>query len=117
MRNKLFMLGLAFLVSGCMAFAATTYSGTVSDSNCGVKHAHPSTAAAQCVAKCVSGGAQYVLVSKGKVYKMDPQDKFADYAGKYVHVKGTMNGDTITADSVSAPTHHHAPAATSGGGR
>ncbi|MGH9452561.1 MAG: DUF5818 domain-containing protein [Terriglobia bacterium] len=114
MRNKLFMLGVAFLVSGCMAFAATTYSGTVSDSNCGVKHAHPSTAAAQCVAKCVSGGAQYVLVSKDKVYKLDSQDKFADYAGKYVRVKGTLNGDTIAVDSVEAP-HHHGMAKPSGG--
>ncbi len=115
MKKTLMMLGVSLLVSACMAVAASSFYGTVSDSNCGVKHAHPGTAAARCVAKCVSGGAQYVLVSHGKVYKLDPQDKFADYAGKAVKVTGTRKGDTITAESV-AGLHHHAPAAKSSGG-
>jgi Protein of unknown function (DUF5818) len=105
MKRKVLMLGIAILISGCMAFAASTFSGTVSDSNCGLKHSHPSKAAAECVAKCVKGGAQYVLVSHGKIYKLDPQDKFTDYAGRYVHVKGTLSGDTIAVDSVEAPHH------------
>ncbi|MGH9430317.1 MAG: DUF5818 domain-containing protein [Terriglobia bacterium] len=113
MKRKLLMLGVGILLSGCMAFAATTYSGVVSDSNCGVKHSHASKAAAECVAKCVKGGAQYVLVDHGKVYKLDSQDKFADYAGKYVRVKGTLNGDTIAVDSVEAP--HHMMSKPSGG--
>ena len=107
MKKTLLMLGVSLLISASMVLAASSFYGTVSDSNCGAKHAHPSTAAAQCVAKCVSGGAQYVLVSHGKVYKLDPQDKFADYAGKAVKVTGSRKGDTITAESVSAP-HHHA---------
>jgi hypothetical protein len=73
----------------------------VSDSHCGAKHSTASDDAAQCVEKCVSGGASYVLVSKGKVYQLDPQDKFKGMGGKSVTVKGTVSGDTITAASVS----------------
>jgi hypothetical protein len=43
-----------------------------------------------------------VLVSDGKVYQLDAQDKFAEYAGKSVKVTGEMKGDTITVESVSA---------------
>ena len=45
-----------------------------------------------------------MLVSKGKVYQLDPQDKFADFAGKSVKVTGAMSGDSITAESVEAHT-------------
>ena len=101
--KKLAMLFTALLLFGCMAFAASkSWVGTVSDSNCGAKHATASDQAAACVAKCVSGGGKYVLVSKGKVYQVEPQDKFSDFAGKSVKVAGAMKGDTITASSVSA---------------
>ena len=103
MTKKLTMLGVAFLLVGCMSWAAgRTFVGTVSDDHCGAKHAMASDAAAQCVGGCVQKGAKYVLVSHGKVYKLDPQDKFADFAGKSVKVKGTLSGDTITAESVEA---------------
>ena len=65
-----------------------------------------SEAAAKCVAKCVTDGAKYVLVSKGKVYSVEPQEKFADFAGKSVKVTGSMSGDAITADTVEAAASH-----------
>jgi hypothetical protein len=109
MTRRLTMLGFAFLVAGCMSWAAArTFRGTVSDEHCGAKHAKAGDEAAQCVAKCVQGGAKYALVSHGKVYKVDPQDKFADFAGKSVKVTGTLSGDTITAETVE-------PAAAAGG--
>ncbi len=107
MTKKLAMLVLSLLVVGCMAFAAEAekgITGTVSDSNCGAKHAQPGKEAAECVEKCVSGGAQYVLVSKGKVYKLDAQDKFKGMGGKRVHVKGEVSGDSITVSDVSEAT-------------
>jgi hypothetical protein len=106
MSKRLLMLVVALMVSGCMAMAAESWTGTVSDSNCGLKHSEPSAAAAKCVAGCVAKGAKYVLVSKGKVYSVEPQDKFADFAGKSVKVTGTMEGDSITAESVMAAGHH-----------
>ena len=106
MSRKIWMLAVTLLVSGCMAMAAESWTGTVSDSMCGAKHATASAAAAKCVAGCVSKGAKYVLVSKGKVYSVEPQDKFADYAGKSVKVTGTMEGDAITAESVEPAGSH-----------
>ncbi|MGH9470726.1 MAG: DUF5818 domain-containing protein [Terriglobia bacterium] len=116
MTKRVTMLVAALLVFGCFAWSAQhVFYGTVSDSNCGAKHSRASAAATECVKKCVAGGASYVLVSKGQVYKVDPQDKFADYAGQRVRVHGTLNGDTITAESVSPVSHHHAMAPSSGG--
>lgn len=102
MVKKSAMLVLIVFAFACLSFAAAkSFTGTVSDSNCGVKHAKASAAAAECVEKCVSGGGKYVLVSKGKVYQVDDQDKFKGLGGKSVKVTGTLSGDTITVASVS----------------
>jgi hypothetical protein len=118
MTKRLTMLFVAMIAVGCMAWGAQhVFYGVVSDSMCGAKHSRASAAAAQCVKGCVAKGAQYVLVSHGKVYKVTPQDKFSDYAGKRVRVHGELSGDTITADSVAAPMHHaRHPAAATGTG-
>jgi hypothetical protein len=121
MSKKLTMLGIALLLFGSMAWAAQTaakatkaaktakaataektYYATISDSNCGLKHAQASDEAAACVAKCVTGGAKYVAVYHGKVYQLTPQDKFADFAGKRAKITGTRTDDTITATDVEA---------------
>jgi len=95
MYKKLLVLTAAMLMFGAMAWAKTL-TGTVSDSKCGAaKHD------AACVTKCVQGGEKYVLVSHGKVYQVDAQDKFADMAGKMVKVTGTVKGDSITVTDVS----------------
>ena len=105
MTKKLLMLGIALLAFGCLAWAAEkTYSGVVSDSNCGMKHAKGGDEAAACIAKCVSGGAKYTLISGKKSYNLEPQDKFSNFAGKHVRLKGTLSGDMITASDVSAAT-------------
>ena len=103
MSKKLLTLVISLLACTSMAFGAgKAMVGTVSDSNCGAKHAMASADAEACVAKCVTGGGKYVLVSKGKVYQLDAQDKFADFAGKKVKVTGAVSGDAITIESVEA---------------
>ena len=104
MFQKLMMLGATLLMFGCMALAAdTAFMGVVSDSHCRAKHSTAGDDAAACVEKCVAGGATYVLAaSDGKVYQLDNQDKFKDYAGKSVKVKVTANGDSIAVQSVEA---------------
>jgi len=103
MSKRLMLLVVAVLAMTCMAWAGgKSWTGTVSDSHCGVKHAEASDAAAGCVGSCVKGGAKYVLVAGGKVYQLDAQDKFADMAGKSVKVTGEMKGDSITVASVEA---------------
>lgn len=103
MQKRFLILTVALLAFACVGWAAgKSWTGTVSDSHCGAKHATASAEAAECVAKCVAGGAKYVLVSGGKVYQLDAQEKFADFAGKSVKVSGTKKGDTITVASVEA---------------
>ena len=82
----------------CLTWAAPkSWTGTVSDTQCAAtKHD------AACIEKCVAAGAKYVLVSKGKVYTLDAQDKFKRMGGKQVKVTGALNGDNaIAVDSVS----------------
>lgn len=103
MTKRLVMLLVTLLAVGCLAWAGgKSWTGTVSDSHCGLKHAKASEEAASCVTKCVAGGAKYVLVSAGKVYQLDPQDKFAGLAGKAVKVTGNLKGDSIAVESVEA---------------
>jgi len=103
--KKIVLLVFAVLVFGSLSFAGNkTITGTVSDSHCGVKHATAGDAAAHCVEHCVSGGATYVLVSNGKVYQLDAQDKFKGMGGKSVSVTGTVKGDSITVASVEEKT-------------
>jgi len=102
MTKKVLLLVFSLLVFGCLSWAADkTFSGTVSDEHCGAKHAQASAAAADCVEKCVSGGAKYVLVSHGKVYQLSDQDKVKGMGGKAVKVMGSLSGDTITVSSVA----------------
>lgn len=100
--KRMTMLVSMLLLVGCMAWAADkSFVGVVSDNHCGVKHDTASDAASKCVAKCVTGGGKYVLVSKGKVYQLEPQDKFADHAGHNVKVTGSLEGETLTATNVA----------------
>jgi hypothetical protein len=64
-------------------------------------HATASADAAKCVEHCVAGGASYVLVSQGKVYKLDAQAKFKGWGGKSVKVTGSLNGDTLKVAEVA----------------
>lgn len=105
MTKKLMILAVTILAFGLLAVSAadkSTLTGVVSDSHCGAKHAAASDDAATCVGKCVAGGASYVLVSDAKVYQLDAQDKFKDFAGKSVKVTGTVDGDKIAVESVEA---------------
>jgi len=105
MSRNAILLGVTLLIFGCLALAAdkSTFTGVVSDNHCGAKHSTAGDAATGCVKGCVKGGASYVLVtSDGKVYQVDNQDKFKDYAGQSVKVTGTANGESIAVDSVEA---------------
>jgi hypothetical protein len=97
MPKKLAMATLALLASACLAWAAAkSWTGTVSDDMCG-RTQHDMA----CIEKCVAGGhAKYILVSKDKIYTLQPQDKFKGLGGSKVKVTGTLNGDAITAESV-----------------
>jgi hypothetical protein len=105
--NKRFFLGAAaaLLVAGlAMASPAGkdgTWSGIVTDNMCG-----GSKTDADCVNKCVKEhGAKYALVDdvSKKVYVLNPQDDAAKHAGHHVSVRGSVDGDTITAKEITMP--------------
>lgn len=103
MRNKL-MAVLASTVAAAgmlVAQAPTTVHGFVSESHCGADHSKPSAEATKCINKCMKGGSQAVVVSEGKVYNLkgDVAD-VTKLAGHNVNVKGTIDGDTLTVQSV-----------------
>ncbi len=102
MIKRIAMVGIMLFAFGCLGWAQNkTFTGTVSDEHCGAKHAKAGAAAETCVEKCVSGGAKYVLVSHGKVYQVDDQDKFKGMGGKAVTVTGSLSDSTITVADVS----------------
>ncbi len=84
-----------------------TFDGTVSDDQCTTKHEKGTEDDIACVKVCVKNrNAKYVLVAKEalgrkKVYQVEPQAMFADFAGRRVKVSGAKNGDLITAQSIS----------------
>ena len=92
-----------------LAFASPkgkTYTGTVSDSMCGAKHAMPGDDAS-CTRGCVAKGSKYALVVGDKVYTLETSDKNAlatldKQAGAKVTVTGTEKDNTITVSSVKA---------------
>ena len=83
------------------AFAATAMfaanvKGVVSEEHCGAKHSEAGEKAEKCVAGCVKKGAKPVLVSEGKVYKLEDTAKFMDHLGHEVTVNAKVDGDTLT---------------------
>jgi hypothetical protein len=100
-------LFLAMLISvASLSAKSASYTGTVSDSMCGAKHAMPGDDAG-CTRACVSKGSKYALVVGDKVYKLETSDKAAlatldKQAGAKVTVMGSEKDDTITVTSVKA---------------
>ncbi|MGH9594143.1 MAG: hypothetical protein ACRD5L_13715 [Bryobacteraceae bacterium] len=107
MSKRLLMAAVVLLVGAGLTLAAPagkegTWSGVISDTSCGA-----SNTKADCVTMCVKEhGAKYALVdSKSKkVYVLNPQEDAAKHAGHTVTVKGSVDGDTITATSITMPS-------------
>jgi hypothetical protein len=102
MKVKLVASMALFLCSAAFAVAADgSWTGYISDSNCGAKGASETHAA--CATKCVKEkGAKYVFVNDAdhKVYAIDAQDKVAAHAGHHVTVKGSVDGDNLKLASI-----------------
>lgn len=102
--NLLLVVGLA--LSAAYAASGKSFTGTVSDSMCGAKHAMPGDDAA-CTRACVSKGSKYALVVGDKVYTLETTDKAAlatldKQAGAKATVTGTEKDNTIAVSSVKA---------------
>ena len=110
MRKSVPSFAVALFFAAALAFAAEqTWTGKVSDSDCGrshksaIEHAGKKMTDHDCVVACVKDhGAKYVFVSGAKVYNISNQD-FAgleQHAGNTVKVTGSLAGDTITVSKI-----------------
>jgi hypothetical protein len=103
MKNVLLILlalSLIFCMVGlALAADSTTVNGYVSDSMCAAKGAKDGHA--DCVNKCLSKGAKYVIVtdSDKKVLMVDNPDALKGHEGHHVAVTGKVTGDSIHVDS------------------
>jgi hypothetical protein len=101
MRKLMFASILAASLCSFGAFAEEV-TGYVSESHCGAAHSSPSEKNTACVKKCLNGGSDPVLVSNGKVIKIDAgsKDKAVAFAGENVTVNGSLDGDTLKIDTI-----------------
>jgi uncharacterized protein YdeI (BOF family) len=111
MKKGLMVFAVALWMAAPAFAADKTWNGTISDSNCGAKHAAgeehgAKMSKADCVKACVEQhNAKYVFVSGDKVYNIENQD-FAGlktHAGHNVALSGEMKGDTITVSKIEMP--------------
>jgi hypothetical protein len=95
---------IAMLCAVGVFAAERTLTGIVSDSQCGAKHGMANMSDRDCTQMCASQGAQYVLVSGGKIYKLT--NRAADlkkHAGHTVALTGDVNGDTMKVSKIEMP--------------
>ena len=100
MKNLVLSIAIVLTVGIGMAFTRTDaqhLKGYISDSHCAESKSDMGAKAdrIKCVNKCIAGGAEAVLVSGEKVYKISNQKAVTDYAGKDVEVDANVNNDTI----------------------
>jgi hypothetical protein len=100
----------AFAASGTQpvqqANAATeqSFSGMITDSQCGARHDQSSgKRPADCARMCVRNGSKYMLVNGDQKNILEGNDAALDrLAGQRVTLTGTLNGNTIKVSSVAA---------------
>lgn len=94
-------LGLSLILAAA-AFAGE-WTGYISETKCGAKHASASAGDVACVKGCIKGGAKPVLVVDGKVVAIANTDKVPEALyGLKVKVSGELKGDALTIASVEA---------------
>ena len=108
--KRVLILVIGTLFSAAFAVAAEqTWSGKISDSDCGrshksaIEHAGKKMSDHDCVIACVKDhGAKYVFVSGGKIYNISNQDYagLEEHAAHNIKLTGEMTGDTIKVSKI-----------------
>jgi len=94
-------LTLLIVVMAGLPLFAGEWTGWITDEHCGAKGAaegHKS-----CALKCAKDGAALVFYnpSDEKLYKLSDQDAAKEHIGHKVKVVGTLEGETITVESIA----------------
>jgi hypothetical protein len=108
--KRILVLVIGTLFSAAFALAAEqTWSGKISDSDCGrshksaIEHAGKKMSDHDCVIACVKDhGGKYVFVSDGKIYNISNQDYagLEEHAAHDIKLTGEMTGDTIKVSKI-----------------
>jgi len=87
-----------------LAFAQQqSLTGVVTDSMCGAAHMAKDKTPAECTQMCVKDGMKYALAAEKKVYILEGREaEVAKLAGQKVTAKGTLKGDTLSVQEVTA---------------
>jgi hypothetical protein len=87
------------------AASQPAFSGVITDSQCGARHAEGSDKSpAECTLACIRNGAKYSLVDGDKRFTLDGNpDELSHWAGQRATIAGTRSGDTIKVTSVRGP--------------
>lgn len=109
MRNFILFLCIALLSAAATltspraAPGHRAFTGSISDSACGLHHMMGGISAKQCTLRCVQMGAKFVLVDEArkKVYALSDQIKAKAYAGQKVRVIGTLKGSGIEVAAIT----------------
>jgi hypothetical protein len=94
---------LVVIMAGLPLYAAN-WTGWITDEHCGAKGA--SSGHKSCALKCAKDGAALVLYNSAdeKLYKLSDQEAAKAHVGEKVKVVGTLEGETITVESITAET-------------
>jgi len=95
------LLGAATM-QGQSSGSQKTLTGVVSDSMCGANHMAKDMSHADCLRMCVKKGTKYALVVGKDVYTLEGHEADLDkFAAQKVSLTGTVNGQTVTVQSVT----------------
>ena len=107
--RRITSFAIVVVFGGAIAFAAPqTWTGQISDSMCGAKHASMGAmkmSDRECTEMCVKGGGKYIFATGGKVFQIANQKDAAlvTHAGHTVLLTGELKGDTMTVSKVEMP--------------
>ncbi len=78
-----------------------TLTGVVSDAMCGATHMMKDQPDAECLHYCLQQGTKYALVAGNNLYTLEGHQAQLDkYAAQKATVKGTLQGQSLTVESV-----------------
>lgn len=81
--------------------ATQTIDGVISDTMCGRNHMIQGKTDEQCIAECMKGKVSYALLTSNKIYTLAGKSQmFAPFAGKQVHIEGSIKNNTITVTAI-----------------
>ena len=96
----------AFLAGAVLTLAAAppkTFTGVITDTMCGKDHAMMNVKPdSKCVIECVKAGSKYALLEGTNVYELSDQKTPEKFAAQKVKVTGTLNGNVIQVQSITA---------------